>query len=44
MVRHVLIGALAEAGDLAAAERACAEVLARSREAGDLGRCRACWC
>jgi DNA-binding CsgD family transcriptional regulator/tetratricopeptide (TPR) repeat protein len=33
----LLAAALAEAGDLAAAERACADGLARSREAGDLG-------
>jgi predicted ATPase/class 3 adenylate cyclase/DNA-binding CsgD family transcriptional regulator len=32
----LLAAALAEAGDLAAAERACADGLARSREAGDL--------
>ena len=33
---ELLAIALAEAGDLAAAERACADALARSREAGDL--------
>ena len=33
---ELLAVALAEAGDLAAAERACADALARSREAGDL--------
>jgi predicted ATPase/class 3 adenylate cyclase/DNA-binding CsgD family transcriptional regulator len=36
MCSELLAVALAEAGDLAAAERACADALARSREAGDL--------
>ena len=33
---YLLAGALAEAGDLAAAEQACAATLAQAREAGDL--------
>ena len=33
---HVMIGALIDAGDLAAAESACAAALARCRDAGDL--------
>ena len=33
---HLLAGVLADAGDLAAAEQACAATLARARDAGDL--------
>ena len=33
---YLLAGALAEAGDLAAAEQACAATLAQARDAGDL--------
>ena len=38
----VLTEALIEAGDLAAAEHACAAGLARCRDAGDLGTWRTC--
>jgi hypothetical protein len=33
---HLLAAFLAEAGDLAAAEEACAATLAQARDAGDL--------
>src|SRR6185312_2515254 len=36
MCGYLLAGALVEAGDLAAAEQACADTLAQARDAGDL--------